>query len=69
LLLWTVTTMLLRVESVDVFYGVIQALHGVTLEVDKGEIVTLIGANGAGKYDDPLDDFRVAPPDAGAHPL
>ncbi|MFA0732249.1 MAG: hypothetical protein LKKZDAJK_001915 [Candidatus Fervidibacter sp.] len=41
--------MLLRVESVDVFYGVIQALHGITLEVDKGEIVTLIGANGAGK--------------------
>lgn len=41
--------MLLRVESVDVFYGVIQALHGVSLEVAAGEIVTLIGANGAGK--------------------
>lgn len=41
--------MLLSVESIDVFYGVIQALKGVSLEVADGEIVTLIGANGAGK--------------------
>jgi branched-chain amino acid transport system ATP-binding protein len=41
--------MLLSVENLDVFYGVIQALHGVTLNIDRGEIVTLIGANGAGK--------------------
>src|SRR4051812_20116466 len=41
--------MLLSVEKLDVFYGVIQALHGVTLHFDRGEIVTLIGANGAGK--------------------
>jgi branched-chain amino acid transport system ATP-binding protein len=39
----------LKVESIDVFYGNIQALKGVSLEVKKGEIVTLIGANGAGK--------------------
>jgi branched-chain amino acid transport system ATP-binding protein len=39
----------LQVESIDVFYGNIQALKGVSLEVKKGEIVTLIGANGAGK--------------------
>jgi branched-chain amino acid transport system ATP-binding protein len=39
----------LKVESIDVFYGNIQALKGVSLEVKNGEIVTLIGANGAGK--------------------
>jgi len=41
--------MLLEVQNLDVHYGVIQALHGLSLTVDKGEIVTLIGANGAGK--------------------
>jgi len=40
---------LLAVEGVSAFYGNIQALKGVSLAVDKGEIVTLIGANGAGK--------------------
>jgi branched-chain amino acid transport system ATP-binding protein len=39
----------LEVESIDAFYGSIQALRGVSLEVRTGEIVTLIGANGAGK--------------------
>ena len=41
--------MLLSVQNLDVFYGVIRALHGVSLHIDRGEIVTLIGANGAGK--------------------
>jgi branched-chain amino acid transport system ATP-binding protein len=40
---------LLELHAVDAFYGRVQALHGVTLEVDKGEIVALIGSNGAGK--------------------
>lgn len=40
---------LLEVRNVDSYYGAIQALRGVSLHVDKGEIVTLIGANGAGK--------------------
>jgi branched-chain amino acid transport system ATP-binding protein len=40
---------LLRVEDVQTFYGSIQALKGISLEVNDGEIVTLIGANGAGK--------------------
>jgi branched-chain amino acid transport system ATP-binding protein len=39
----------LTLEGVDVFYGDAQALSGVSLTVGKGEIVTLIGANGAGK--------------------
>jgi len=40
---------MLQFEQVHTHYGAIEALHGVSLNVDKGEIVTLIGANGAGK--------------------
>ena len=40
---------ILELESVDAFYGRIQALRGVSIKVDKGEIVALIGSNGAGK--------------------
>jgi len=40
---------MLEIENVHTYYGQIHALKGVSLTVDKGEIVTLIGANGAGK--------------------
>jgi branched-chain amino acid transport system ATP-binding protein len=40
---------LLAVDAIETFYGSIQALKGVSLEVNEGEIVTMIGANGAGK--------------------
>jgi branched-chain amino acid transport system ATP-binding protein len=40
---------MLQFDNVSTFYGKIQALHGVSIEVQQGEIVTLIGANGAGK--------------------
>jgi branched-chain amino acid transport system ATP-binding protein len=40
---------LLEVENVETFYGSIQALKGISITVNEGEIVTLIGANGAGK--------------------
>jgi branched-chain amino acid transport system ATP-binding protein len=39
----------LRLEDVSVSYGSISALHGVSLHVEEGELVTLIGSNGAGK--------------------
>jgi branched-chain amino acid transport system ATP-binding protein len=41
--------MLLSVENLRVKYGNIEVLHGVSLEVNQGEIVTILGANGAGK--------------------
>jgi len=40
---------LLRVNSIETFYGPIQAIRGVSLDVDTGQIVTVLGANGAGK--------------------
>ena len=40
---------ILKVDDINVYYGSIHAIKGVSFEVNKGEIVTLIGANGAGK--------------------
>ena len=40
---------MLEIRGVNAFYGRVQALHGVSLMVDKSEIVALIGSNGAGK--------------------
>jgi branched-chain amino acid transport system ATP-binding protein len=40
---------LLEVEDIHTFYGAIEALRGISLTVDEGEVVTMIGSNGAGK--------------------
>lgn len=40
---------ILKVKDLEVYYGVIQAIKGISFEVNQGEIIALIGANGAGK--------------------
>jgi branched-chain amino acid transport system ATP-binding protein len=56
--------MLLEVKDLKVSYGNIEALHGVSFEVDRGEIVTLIGANGAGKTSTLMSLARLPRPEA-----
>ncbi|MBN2427755.1 MAG: ABC transporter ATP-binding protein [Deltaproteobacteria bacterium] len=41
--------MILKIENLHVKYGQVEVLHGINLHVNKGEIVTILGANGAGK--------------------
>ncbi len=55
--------MLLEVNDIYVKYGNIEALHGISFSVDEGEIVTLIGANGAGKTTVLHTITRVPPPE------
>jgi branched-chain amino acid transport system ATP-binding protein len=56
--------MLLDVQNLTVSYGNIEALHGVSFNIDRGEIVTLIGANGAGKTSTLLALARLPRPEA-----
>jgi branched-chain amino acid transport system ATP-binding protein len=56
--------MLLSVEELRVSYGPIEALHGIRFHVEEGEIVTLIGANGAGKSTTLMSIMRLPPPEA-----
>ncbi len=55
---------LLEVKNLKVRYGNIEALHGISFDVKEGEIVTLIGANGAGKSTTLLSVCRLPPPEA-----
>jgi branched-chain amino acid transport system ATP-binding protein len=56
--------MLLSVEDLRVAYGPIEALHGISFQVAEGEMVTLIGANGAGKSTTLMSLMRLPPPEA-----
>ena len=56
--------MLLEVENLYAGYGKIEALHGISFHVNKGEIVTLIGANGAGKSTTLKAVMRLPPPES-----
>lgn len=56
--------MLLSVENLTVKYGNIQALNSISFNVNRGEIVTLIGANGAGKTTSLYAITRLPPPEA-----
>jgi branched-chain amino acid transport system ATP-binding protein len=57
---------MLELNDVHTFYGSIEALKGVTLEVNEGEIVTLIGANGAGKSTTLRSISGLTPPRLGS---
>ncbi len=56
--------MMLEVKDLKVKYGNIEALHGLSFNIDRGEIVTLIGSNGAGKTSTLLSLSRLPQPDA-----
>jgi branched-chain amino acid transport system ATP-binding protein len=56
----------LEVEGIETFYGNIQALKGVSLAVEEGECVTLIGSNGAGKSTTLRSISGLTPPRTGA---
>jgi branched-chain amino acid transport system ATP-binding protein len=58
--------MLLSVENLSVSYGRIKALHGVSFQVDEGEIVCIIGANGAGKSTTLRAISRLVPAESGS---
>lgn len=56
---------MLRLRNVRASYGAVEALRGVSLEIDEGEIVTLIGSNGAGKSTTLMSVCGIVPPSSG----
>src|ERR671916_2652166 len=57
---------LLELENVHTYYGNIEALKGISLEVEEGEVVTLIGSNGAGKSTTLRSISGLTPPREGS---
>ena len=56
---------MLELRSINSYYGNIQALHDISLKVEEGEIITLIGANGAGKSTTLMSISGIVPPRTG----
>jgi len=56
---------MLELKNISTFYGNIQALHDISLKIEEGEIITLIGANGAGKSTTLMSISGIAPPRTG----
>ena len=56
---------MLELKNLQTFYGNIQALKGVSIEISEGEIITLIGANGAGKSTTLMSVCGIVPPRSG----
>lgn len=50
---------MLKVDNIDVYYGAIHAIKGISIEVPKGEIVTLVGSNGSRQKHNAEDYFRA----------
>ena len=55
---------MLNVDNLHVSYGNIEALHGISFHVNEGEIVAMLGANGAGKSTTLMSIMRLTPPEA-----
>ena len=56
---------MLRIDNIQTYYGSIQALKGISMEINEGEIITLIGANGAGKTTTLMSVSGIVPPRSG----
>jgi branched-chain amino acid transport system ATP-binding protein len=56
---------MLELKSIQTYYGNIQALKGISLEINEGDIITLIGANGAGKSTTLMSISGITPPRSG----
>ena len=56
---------MLKINDIHTCYGAIEALKGISIDVDRGEIITLIGANGAGKSTALMSICGVQPPRSG----
>ena len=59
-------TLMLKIKNIKTFYGNIQALKEVSIHIDEGEIITLLGANGAGKSTTLMSICGIIPPRAGS---